>query len=631
MNHKKNFLALVLGVLLICAAGQSSQAQQHKSKHSFEIKNGSFLYDGKPIQIHSGEMHFARVPHQYWRQRLKMMKAMGLNTVATYVFWNFQETAPGVWNFKGDHDLAGFVKTAGQEGMMVILRPGPYACAEWEFGGFPWWLQKTPGMVVRTDNQPFLDSCKLYFTKLAEQVGDLQITHGGPIIMVQAENEFGSYVAQRKDIPLEQHKAYTAAIKKIIDEVGFDIPKFTSDGSWLFKGGTIEGALPTANGEGNIHNLKKVVNEYHGGKGPYMVAEFYPGWLDHWAEPFPKVSTESIVKQTEKYLQDTVSFNYYMVHGGTNFGFTAGANYNGEHDIQPDLTSYDYDAPISEAGWATPKYKAIRTLMQKYVHYPVPEIPAQIPVIEIPTIQLTQSANLFDLIGKMKPVENDTPMTFEDLNQGYGYVVYQKKFVQPIQGKLKVDGLRDYAMVYVNGKQVGELNRYFKNYEMDIDIPFNSTLTLVVENMGRINYGAEIVHNLKGIISPVTINDMEITGSWQMYKLPMTSFPEIASGTSQITGNPALYKGSFDVKEVGDTFLDMQDWGKGIVFVNGHNLGRYWKVGPQQTLYLPGCWLKKGKNTIEIFEQQNDKKHTELHSTKTPILESLRLPEKKDA
>lgn len=631
MNHKKNFLALFLGVLLICAGSQASQAQQNKPKHSFEIKNGSFLYDGKPIQIHSGEMHFARVPHQYWRQRLKMMKAMGLNTVATYVFWNFQETAPGVWNFKGDHDLAGFVKTAGEEGMMVILRPGPYACAEWEFGGFPWWLQKTPGMVVRTDNQPFLDSCKLYFTKLAEQVGDLQITHGGPIIMVQAENEFGSYVAQRKDIPLEQHKAYSAAIKKIIDEVGFDIPKFTSDGSWLFKGGTIEGALPTANGEGNINNLKKVVNEYHGGKGPYMVAEFYPGWLDHWAEPFPKVSTESIVKQTEKYLQDTVSFNYYMVHGGTNFGFTAGANYNGEHDIQPDLTSYDYDAPISEAGWATPKYKAIRTLMQKYVHYPVPEIPAQIPVIEISAIQLNQSANLFDLIEKMKPVENDTPMTFEDLNQGYGYVVYQKKFVQPIQGKLKVDGLRDYAMVYVNGKQVGELNRYFKNYEMDIDIPFNSTLTLVVENMGRINYGAEIIHNLKGIISPVTINDMEITGNWQMYKLPMTSFPEMTSGTSQITSNPALYKGSFDVKEVGDTFLDMQDWGKGIVFVNGHNLGRYWKVGPQQTLYLPGCWLKKGKNTIEIFEQQNDKKHTELHSIKTPILESLRLPEKKGA
>lgn len=630
MKQKKKFLALFMGLFLLWAGHPTLMAQQNKSSHRFEIKDGAFQYDGKPIQIHSGEMHFARVPHQYWRQRLQMMKAMGLNTVATYVFWNFQETAPGVWNFKGDHDLAGFVRTAQEEGMMVILRPGPYACAEWEFGGFPWWLQKTPGLIIRTDNQPFLDSCKLYFSKLADQVRDLQITHGGPIIMVQAENEFGSYVAQRKDIPLEQHKAYSAAVKNILDEVGFDVPLFTSDGSWLFKGGTIEGALPTANGESNIKNLKKVVDEYHGGQGPYMVAEFYPGWLDHWAEPFPKVSTESIVKQTEKYLQDSVSFNYYMVHGGTNFGFTAGANYDGKHDIQPDLTSYDYDAPISEAGWATPKYKAIRTLMQKYVHYPVPEIPAPIPVIEIPAISFTASGNLFDLIEKTEPVENDTPMSFEDLDQGYGYVVYQKKFVQPIQGKLKVDGLRDYALVYVNGQQVGELNRYFKNYSMDIDIPFNATLTLVVENMGRINYGAEIVHNLKGIISPITINDMEITGNWQMFKLPMDQFPEI-SGNTQQPGSPAFYKGNFNLKEVGDSFLDMRQWGKGIVFVNGHNLGRYWKVGPQQTLYLPGCWLKKGSNTIEIFEQQNDKPHREIHSIKTPILESLNLPANKDA
>lgn len=620
-------LALVLSFFLFCANGY---AQQNTAKHSFEIKNGSFVYDGKPIQIHSGEMHFARVPHQYWRHRLKMMKAMGLNAVATYVFWNFHEKEPGVWDFTGDRDIAKFIRTAAEEDMMVILRPGPYACAEWEFGGFPWWLQKTPGMVIRSDNQPFLDSCKLYFTKLAEQVKGLQITQGGPIIMVQAENEFGSYVAQRKDIPLEKHKAYSSAITKLVREVGFDVPLFTSDGSWLFEGGTVEGALPTANGESNIKNLKKVVNEYNGGQGPYMVAEFYPGWLDHWAEPFPKVSTESVVKRAESYLKDTVSFNFYMVHGGTNFAFTSGANYDGKHDIQPDMTSYDYDAPISEAGWATEKYKAIRTLMQKYVSYPIPEVPAPAPVIEIPSIELMQSANLFEQLENITPVENDTPMTFEDLNQGYGYVVYQKKFQQPIQGTLKIDGLRDYAMVYVDGKQVGELNRYFKNYSMDINIPFNSTLTLVVENMGRINYGAQIIHNLKGIISPVTINDIEITGEWKMYKLPMSNFPELKKSKTAIAENPALYKGTFNLKEVGDTFLDMQDWGKGIVFVNGHNLGRYWKVGPQQTLYVPGCWLKKGRNTIEVFEQQNDKLHTTIHSIKTPILEQLNLPETDD-
>lgn len=620
-------LPVLAGLLLL-----SSTATAQKPEHHFEIKGGSFMYDNQPIQIHSGEMHFARVPHQYWRHRLQMMKAMGLNTVATYVFWNFQETAPGQWNFKGDHDLAKFVKTAGEEGMMVILRPGPYACAEWEFGGFPWWLQKTPGLIVRTNNQPFLDSCHLYFSKLAEQVKDLQITKGGPIIMVQAENEFGSYVAQRKDIPLKQHKAYTAAIKKQLRDVGFEVPLFTSDGSWLFKGGTVDGALPTANGEGNIKNLKKVVNEYHNGQGPYMVAEFYPGWLDHWAEPFPKVSTESIVKQTEKYLKDTVSFNYYMVYGGTNFGFTSGANYNKEHDIQPDLTSYDYDAPISEAGWATPKYKAIRELMKKYVNYDIPAIPKPAPVIETPEITLNKAVNLFDLTAKMTPVESDTPMSMEDLNQGYGYVLYTKKFTQPINGKLNIAGLRDYATIYVNGKKVGELNRYFKNYEMDIDIPFNSTLSILVENMGRINYGAEIVHNLKGIISPVTINDMEITGDWKMYKLPMSAAPDLTKFKKGHTaGQPVLYQGSFKLGKTGDTFLDMRKWGKGIVFVNGHNLGRYWKVGPQQTLYLPGCWLKKGTNTIEIFEQQNDQAQKTIKGIKTPILEELHLPENKSA
>ena len=342
-----------------------------------KLKTVRFLYDGKSIQIHSGEMHFARVPKEYWKQRLEMIKAMGLNTVATYVFWNYHETSPGVWDFKTDsRNIREFLKTAQQVGLMVILRPGPYACAEWEFGGYPWWLVKEKSLVIRSYNKPFLDSCKTYINKLAEQVKDLQVTHGGPIIMVQAENEFGSYVAQRKDISLENHKAYSAAIKQELTDAGFDVPLFTSDGSWLFNGGTIAGALPTANGEDNIETLKKVVNEYHDGKGPYMVAEFYPGWLDHWAEPFQKVSTEKVVEQSEKYLKAGVSFSFYMVHGGTNFGFTSGANYNGEHNIQPDITSYDYDAPINEAGWETPKYKALRQLFQKYVSYKIPDVPA---------------------------------------------------------------------------------------------------------------------------------------------------------------------------------------------------------------------------------------------------------------
>ena len=417
---------------LLLVASLSAQAQK---KHTFAIKDGQFLYDGKATQIHSGEMHYARVPREYWRHRLKMMKAMGLNTVATYVFWNYHNTAPGVWDFKTDNrNLAEYLKTAQEEGLFVILRPGPYACAEWEFGGYPWWLQKNKNLVIRANNQPFLDSCKVYINKLAQQVKGLQVSKGGPIIMTQVENEFGSYVSQRKDIPLEEHRKYNAAIKKLLVEAGFEGPFFTSDAATLFEGGATAGALPTANGEGNVENLKKAVNQYNGNKGPYMVAEYYPGWLDHWAEPFARVSAEQVASQVETYLKNEVSFNFYMVHGGTNFGFTSGANYNEEHAIQPDITSYDYDAPISEPGWATPKYTAVRELMKKYVKYPIPAVPAQIPVITLPAIALSKSVDLFDLKKDLKPVASDTPLSFEDLNQGHGYVLYSKRFTQPAQG-----------------------------------------------------------------------------------------------------------------------------------------------------------------------------------------------------
>lgn len=612
---------LILCVLFLAFVSTNSYTQ---AKHTFEIKNGAFVYDGKPVQIYSGEMHYPRVPREYWRHRFRMMKAMGLNAVATYVFWNYHNTAPGVWDFKtGNKNLTEYIKTAQDEGLFVILRPGPYVCAEWEFGGYPWWLQNNKDLIIRT-NQPFLDSCKLYIQKLAEQVKDLQVSRGGPIIMVQAENEFGSYVAQRKDIPFENHRKYYLSIKQMLAEAGFDGPFFTSDGSWLFDGGAIPGVLPTANGEDNIENLKKAVNQYNNNQGPYMVAEFYPGWLDHWGETFVKVQPEQTVKQTEKYLQNGVNFNFYMVHGGTNFGFTSGANYNDDYDIQPDITSYDYDAPISEAGWATPKYLAIREVMKKYVSYPVPEIPQQIPVITIPEILLSGTYDFFEWKKAIKPVVNDTPLIFEELGQGYGFVLYSRRFTQPIQGKLELKGLRDFALVYVNGKKVGELNRISKSYTIDVNIPFNGGLDILVENMGRINYGAQIPENKKGIISPVLINNSEITGNWEMTGIPLDNQPSFLKTSTAKVGRPAFYSGSFELKQVGDAFLDMRTWGKGVIFVNGHNLGRYWKIGPQQTLYLPGCWLKKGTNQIVIFEMQNDTIHKTISTSANHILEELR-------
>ena len=615
----KRFLLLALLCLQVISMSAKSD------RHTFAIENGQFLYDGKAVNIYSGEMHYERVPAPYWRHRLRMMKAMGLNAVATYVFWNFHEVAPGLWDWTTDeHNIRQYVQTAQEEGLMVILRPGPYCCAEWEYGGYPWWLQQEPELTIRAYNQPFLDSCKVYIRQLASQLRDLQVTHGGPIIMVQAENEFGSYVAQRPDIPLEEHKRYSAAIRQSLIDAGFDIPMFTSDGSWLFQGGAIEGALPTANGEDNIDNLRKVVNQYHGGQGPYMVAEFYPGWLDHWNENFVHTSATRIAEQTEKYLKEGVNFNFYMVHGGTNFGFWAGANYNTDTNIQPDITSYDYDAPISEAGWATDKYMAIRQVMQRHVPYSIPEVPDRIPVIQLPEVFFDRAVDVLSVLEKQTPVQADEPLTFEDLGQGFGYVLYRRHFNQPISGVMHVPGLADFATVYVNGKKVGELNRVLDVDSILVDLPFNSTLDILVENLGRINYGARITQNHKGITQPVTIDGSQISGQWSMYGLPMSEMPRVSEMPDGYkSGRPTLYRGTFTLDRVGDTFLDMERWGKGIVFVNGHNLGRYWHVGPQQTLYLPGCWLREGENEVVVFEQLGDHRKYSLTSVTTPVLDRL--------
>lgn len=635
---KRQLMRRTLSLLLLAAAMTygTFTANAKNIQTTFEIRDGHFYRNNKIISIHSGEFHFARVPHQYWKQRLQMMKALGLNTVATYVFWNFHEETPGKWDFTGDKDLRLFIKTAQELGMMVILRPGPYACAEWEFGGFPWWLQNVKGIKFREDNPEFLKYTQLYLNRLYKEIGDLQCTKGGPVIMLQAENEFGSFAVQRPDIPLEAHKRYVAKIAEQIKAAGFNVPTFTSDGSWLFKQGSVAGALPTANGETNIANLKKIVNEYHNGKGPYMVAEFYPGWLDHWAEPFQKISATSIARQTEAYLKNDISFNLYMVYGGTNYGFMAGANYDKKHDIQPDLTSYDYDAPISEAGWRTEKYDSIRSIMQKYSKTKLPEVPAMIPVIDVPSIKLNKTGNVLAYAETLSPKTNDTPLTFEQLNQGYGYVLYSRHFTQPISGTLSIPGLRDYATIYVNGEYVGMLNRLNKTYEMQIDVPFNATLQILVENMGRINYGAEMIHNLKGITNSIKIADQEITGNWEMRNLPMSEAPDLtkwgsnamdnsASAISQSKTLPTVYAGEFTLTKTGDTFLNMEHFSKGIVFINGHNLGRFWNVGPQQTLYVPGCWMQQGRNSIVIFDQLNRTPQTEISGITKPVLEELKI------
>ncbi|MFI5252178.1 MAG: beta-galactosidase [Bacteroidota bacterium] len=587
-----------------------------QATHSFEIKGGNFLLDHKPFVIHSGEMHFARIPKEYWRHRLKMAKAMGLNTIATYVFWNYHETQPGVWDYQSENrNIAEFLKTAQEEGLWVILRPGPYACAEWEFGGLPWFLQKEPNLVVRANNSEFLSHTKSYFNALAGQVKDLQITRGGPVIMAQIENEYGSY---------GNEMAYKMAIKKQMQDAGFDVPLYTSDGDWLFDKGAIPGVLPTANGEDNVDTLKARISRYNNGTGPYMVAEFYPGWLDHWGEPFEKVTKLEVADQLSKYLRSGVSFNLYMFHGGTNFGFTAGANNDRNHDIQPSITSYDYDAPLTEAGWASAKYILLRDSLIKYSDYPVPAIPDSLPVIEIPRIPFSKTVNLFDVAQSMHPVLSELPLSFEELNQGSGYVLYSRICNEPLNGKLEIPGLRDYALIYQNRKRVAELNRYYNQYSSLVDYAKGDTLDILVENMGRINYGSEILHNTKGIISPITINGRELRGDWKMYPFPFDHRPDLSSFESRNErSQPTILEGVISLDTLGDTFFDMSKFGKGIVFVNGHNMGRYWSLGPQQTLFVPGCWLRKNSNDIMVFEMENNYEYRWITTVKNPILEQL--------
>ena len=601
----------VLGLAMLAVGTSPAQ----RATHTFAIADGAFRLDGKPLQIISGEMHFARIPREYWRHRLRMAKAMGLNTIATYVFWNYHEIKPGVFDFRtGNRDLAAFVRIAQEEGLWVILRPGPYACAEWDFGGFPSYLLKEPDLKVRSKDPRFLAAAHRYIDALAKEIRPLQVTRGGPILMVQAENEYGSYGSDA------EYKEYH---RKMLLDNNIDVPLFTSDGDWLFAKGSIPGVLMTGNGEENYDTLVSRVNAFHGGQGPYMVAEFYPGWLIHWAEKFPITPTKNFIGSYESLLAHGASVNLYMFHGGTNFGFTSGSNYSRERPIEPSTTTYDYDAPLSEAGWATPKYYALRDVIRRHVSYEIPAVPDSLPVIAVPAVTLAPTADLFDLVKQVKPLQAAQPLAMEEMGQVEGWVFYRHTVTTATKGLLEVIGLRDYGIVFVNGTRVATLNRRDKKFTVEISVPAGGRLEILVENMGRINYGGDMVNNRKGIISPVKLGGAELSG-WETYQLPFDKVPSArGTKTAPTAGVPLVLRGSFTLERTGDTFLDMRAWQKGIVFVNGINLGRYWQVGPQQTLYLPGAWLKRGRNEIVVFETGTAATRTVAGLTR-PILEDLR-------
>jgi beta-galactosidase len=609
---KKILLCCLLTTVLFTLRSSAQTAA-----HTFALGDSTFLLDGKPLQMISGEMHCTRIPREYWRERMKMAKAMGLNTIGTYVFWNAHEKVRGQYDFTGNNDIAEFIKIAKEEGLWVVMRPSPYVCAEWEFGGYPWWLLKDKDLKVRSKAPKFLEAYKAYITALGKQLSPLLVTHGGNILMVQIENEYGSY---------SDDKEYLDINRKIFREAGFDGVLFTCDGPSQLPKGYLPGYLPAVNGLDDPAKVKALINKYHEGKGPYYIAEWYPGWFDSWGQKHAVRNGDDNAKKLDEVLSAGISINLYMFHGGTTRDFMNGANMSRREAYAPQTSSYDYDAPVDEAGNPTDKFFKFRKVIEN--HLPVgtklPDVPAVTKAVAIPTIKLTAQATLFNNLPR--PVISEHPLCFEDLNQGYGFVLYRTELRNGPKRLLKIKEMRDFATVYVNGKRVGVLDRRLKQDSVVIDaVDYEDAgpkLDILVENNGRINYGQFLIDNRQGITDKVTLGGTELL-NWKMYKFPFENTAGFKFGTNNDSSlQPALYKGTFTLNQTADTYLDMRGFGKGFVYLNGHNLGKYWEIGPTQTIYVPAGWLKKGKNEVVVFDELKAG-HTELKTLDKPILDVL--------
>jgi beta-galactosidase len=605
-------LILLILVVFIAGIGFSQTKKAIKKANNpvpqFSIGEKDFLLNQQPIVIRCGEMHFARIPREYWQHRLRMAHAMGLNTVCAYLFWNYHEIEPGKFNWSGQADAAEFCRLAQKEGLHVILRPGPYSCAEWEFGGFPWWLLKKDDIKLRTQDPYYLERCREYLKEVGHVLAPLQISNGGPIIMVQVENEYGSY---------GDDKEYIGKIRDYLKEGGFNVPLFTCDGPSQLKSDVRSDIFSVVNFGDNPEESFKSLKEIRP-TGPMMCGEYYPGWFDSWGQAHHTGTSERVSKEIGWMLEHRASFSIYMVHGGTTFGLWSGAN---APTYSPQTSSYDYDAPISEAGWDTPKYFALQKTLVKHLEKgeKLPVVPKRNPVITIPSFSVSEVAPMLQQLSK--PVVSYRPLNMEKIDQGYGCILYRKSLLAASAGKLIITEVHDYAVVLLDGVKVGVIDR-LKN-QNTVDLPAHSNtaqLDILVEAMGRVNYGP-LLHDRKGITQKVELITDGVTRElidWKIYGLPLSDqVPVNLTFTKEATTLPAFHKGSFTLAKTGDTFLDVSKWGKGLVWINGKCLGRFWNIGPTQTMYVPGPWLKKGTNEVIVLD---------LIGTNEPVLSGLAQP-----
>ena len=574
---------------------------------TFTTGDKTFLLNGQPFIVKAAEVHYPRIPRPYWEHRIQMCKALGMNAVCIYIFWNIHEQKEGQFDFTGNNDVAEFCRIAQKNGLYVIVRPGPYVCAEWEMGGLPWWLLKKKDIRLRERDPYFMERVKIFEEKVGEQLKPLTIQNGGPIIMIQVENEYGSY---------GEDKPYVSEIRDCLRSIyGKELSLFQCDWSSNFEKNGLDDLTWTMNfGTGaNIDDQFRRLGQLRP-NAPKMCSEFWSGWFDKWGARHETRPAKDMVDGMDEMLSKGISFSLYMTHGGTSFGHWAGANSPG---FAPDVTSYDYDAPINEYGQATPKFWELRKMMAKYNDgKKLPAVPkAPMPIITIPKFELKTFAELLLAPGKE---DRGALKTFEEMDMGWGMMLYSTTLPDiPTQSVLTAE-MHDFAQVFINGEYIGKVDRV-KN-EKSLTLPpvkKGQKLLILVEGMGRINFGRAI-KDFKGIVGDVTISaevdNNEVT--WkprEWWQCATDDSYETAVNTLRLTANSNInkateytkrgyYRGYFNLKKVGDTFLNFETWGKGQVWVNGHAMGRIWSIGPQQTLYVPGCWLKKGKNEIIVLD-----------------------------
>ena len=612
---------------LVAAMMTVTPAFAQKAKGTFETGNGTFLLNGKPFVVKAAEIHYPRIPKPYWDHRIKMCKALGMNTVCIYIFWNIHEQREGQFDFTGNNDVAEFCRLAQKNGMYVIVRPGPYVCAEWEMGGLPWWLLKKKDIKLRERDPYFMERVKIFEQKVGEQLAGLTIQNGGPIIMVQVENEYGSY---------GEDKPYVSEIRDCLRGIyGRELALFQCDWSSNFEKNGLDDLTWTMNfGTGaNINDQFRRLGELRP-NAPKMCSEFWSGWFDKWGARHETRPAKDMVDGMDEMLSKGISFSLYMTHGGTSFGHWAGANSPG---FAPDVTSYDYDAPINEYGHTTEKYYELREMMQKYSDKKLPAVPKDVaPIITVPKFELKEFATLMTGMASNGKSETGAIKTFEEMDMGWGTMIYSTQLPEITTSSVLTGEFHDFAQVFIDGKYIGKIDRV-KN-EKSLTIPAvkkGADLTIIVEGMGRINFGRAI-KDFKGIVGNVTLasetDDAELVltpKKWTNVAIPddyetaraaldmvknvnsnaKGSVPGLALSqnyeeSQKLTAlfKPGYHRGYFNLTKVGDTFLNFETWGKGQVYVNGHALGRIWSIGPQQTLYVPGCWLKKGQNEIIVLD-----------------------------